>query len=747
VALLGLQVPLVLLLYPQYPGLLLLACGLLQAGAVAALLKGRRPHQDQSDQAPNHFFDALGAIGDRLITSLSLETLADSALSQMDQVVDYTTVTIALLGHITLIRRKQHGCPEIETLTSLPDSFAAWMEPLEDAPIQMRQTADSLIIVIQIDHQVRGYLLLTAPLNGSFSADAIERLRLVAKLIGVALRSVATYESLQVTVDELDRLYRATSVLFDAANLTTLGQQIAEAIVREFGQMDCGVMLLDRDTGNIRRLARSGSYQVAASFPLHRDGPGLVAEAVRTGEIVYVADVRQDDRYIVGMPNTRSELVIPLKSRIQGVLGALDLQSEKIAAFGERDQRLLAAFAERVAVAIGNMLLYETLQNFALDREYQVIKRTEELQRAKERAETILNSTSDTLILTLPDGRIEQSNGAFYNLFGYDYDEEFDWPLERLLAPDSRDSLCQHLNEALSNRRASRLEVVACRKDGSQFDADVVLSPIFRQNEQACEGIVCSLRDISQRKQMENELREALAKERELRELKSRFISMTSHEFRTPLATILATSTLLSNYSDRMDEAKRRRQFEKIEAQIDYMIHLLDGVLTIGRIEAGRMPVDISLIAPAAFFEELAEEFRQMHPTHPLDFVCVGHPDQLPADDKLLREIVNNLLSNAVKYSPPGSTVHLHLTYRADALEIRVQDHGIGIPERDQPHLFEPFHRAENVGTAPGTGLGLAIVKHAVELQGGTVRFISRVGEGTTFIVTLPLPQEIEVTP
>jgi signal transduction histidine kinase len=289
------------------------------------------------------------------------------------------------------------------------------------------------------------------------------------------------------------------------------------------------------------------------------------------------------------------------------------------------------------------------------------------------------------------------------------------------------------------------LEVIAVCKDGFRFDADLVLSPIVeRHTNGECKGIVCSLRDISEHKRMEQELREALMQERELLELKTRFVSMASHEFRTPLATILATSNLLNNYIDRMDEAKKEHQFKKIHDQITYMTGLMDDVLSISRMEAGRTPIILEPLLLHDFAEEIAEEFEQTQPNHTLDFKLIGEPFVMPMDPKLMRKIINNLLTNAAKYSPSGSTVYFKVEYQAEGVTLSVRDEGIGIPESDQARLFEAFHRAENVGTTPGTGLGLSIIKNAVELHHGQISFESLVNQGTTFTVYIPREDVLE---
>jgi len=264
--------------------------------------------------------------------------------------------------------------------------------------------------------------------------------------------------------------------------------------------------------------------------------------------------------------------------------------------------------------------------------------------------------------------------------------------------------------------------------------------------------VVAIVRNISDRKQAEDELRETLKTEKELNELKSRFISTASHEFRTPLTAIMSSAELLEHYSQKWSEQKKNVHFERIYSNIQHMTQLLDDVLLLGKAEAGKLEFQPSPINVIQFCCCLVEElqlsmgrqhtmiFTPQYLDTELDSSAGSNPCTSAAlDEKLLLHILSNLLSNAIKYSPIGSTIQLILTCLDSHVEIQIQDQGIGIPDEDQTRLFEVFHRAKNVGERPGTGLGLAIVKNAVDLHGGFITVKSQVGVGTTFTVTLPL--------
>lgn len=245
---------------------------------------------------------------------------------------------------------------------------------------------------------------------------------------------------------------------------------------------------------------------------------------------------------------------------------------------------------------------------------------------------------------------------------------------------------------------------------------------------------------IIQRKRVEEEVRQALKRERELNELKSRFVSMTSHEFRTPLSVISLSAGMLENYSHRWDSERKAQHFQRIQTSIQQMIRLLDDVLFIGKEDAGKIVLKLVPLQLKAFCRELVEEMQLAATTqHFLIFESEGHDAEVYLDEKLLRQILSNLLSNAIKYSPQGSTVSLKLIHQTEAAVFQVQDSGIGIPLEEQHALFESFYRASNVGSISGTGLGLAIVKKSVDLHKGQITVESQVDSGTTFTVMLPL--------
>ncbi len=246
--------------------------------------------------------------------------------------------------------------------------------------------------------------------------------------------------------------------------------------------------------------------------------------------------------------------------------------------------------------------------------------------------------------------------------------------------------------------------------------------------------------DITEAKRVEEEINKTLQREKELNELKSNFISMTSHEFRTPLSTVLLSTEMLEHYADKLSPDKKQKLYQQIGTGIGRMVQLLDDVLSINKADAGKVvfnPVSLNL---EDFCQELLAEMQLTAGNkHTIVFAMSGDCSKAMMDESLLRHILSNLFSNAIKYSPQGGQINFQLSCHNFEATFIIQDSGIGIPVEDQKRLFESFHRAKNVGNIQGTGLGLSIVKRMVDLHQGTITVESEEGVGTKFIVTVPL--------
>jgi PAS domain S-box-containing protein len=372
---------------------------------------------------------------------------------------------------------------------------------------------------------------------------------------------------------------------------------------------------------------------------------------------------------------------------------------------------------------------------------------TEQKQRDEQLRllQSVVVNTNDAVIITeaeptdAPGPRILYVNEAFTRISGYQPEEVLGQTPRILQGPKTDPAELQRVREALARWEPITVEVINYRKDGSEFWNEFSLVPVADRKGWYTHWIAVQ-RDTTARKRAD-EIRLALEREKELSALKIRFFSMASHEFRTPLSTVLAAAQVLENSQPEWDNTEKRlRNLHRIQDSVKNMVQLLDDILTINRAETGNLAFNPKPLNLELYCRHFVEEMNLNAGTQNMPtFTCHGTVRPINADEKLMRSILSNLLSNAIKYSPQGGNVDLTLEYQADTALLKVQDWGIGIPLEDQKHLFEPFHRGKNVRTIPGTGLGLVVVKKCVDLHHGTIQFASEPNIGTTCLVTLPL--------
>ncbi len=364
-------------------------------------------------------------------------------------------------------------------------------------------------------------------------------------------------------------------------------------------------------------------------------------------------------------------------------------------------------------------------------------QQTEEaLHETEARYWDLFENANDLIQSVTPEGKFIYVNRAWREALGYSDTEVDNLSILDIIECDSHAHCMEIFERVMLGEKIDKVETTFITKFGKKLIVEGSVNCKLVGGKPVSTRSI--FRDITERKQAEAEIQTALVKEKELSELKSRFISTASHEFRTPLSIILMSARLLEQFSQQASESQKTLYFERIKNATKRMNNLLDDVLLVGKSESGKAVINGAYINLTKFCQELVEEMQMsVGSKHTINFVSQGN-DNAYLDEKLLHHILSNLLSNAIKYSPQGGEVSFKLLGEPNQVTLEIMDCGIGIPPNDIEQLFGFFHRGSNVKSIPGTGLGLSIVKQYVDLHGGTITVNSEVGIGTTFIVVLP---------
>lgn len=383
----------------------------------------------------------------------------------------------------------------------------------------------------------------------------------------------------------------------------------------------------------------------------------------------------------------------------------------------------------------------------AVNRDITELKQTERAAlRFEEKFKTLFDESLDiVIILDAETGDIISANSALNRALGYLPDDIIGQHFSIFL-PDEEQLQDDELMDQVQTVGAIFASQQFRRADGTLCPMDMTAAVIPWEDQQA---VLCTMRDISERLLLEEELietrlmRRGLEREREVIRMQEEFLAMVSHDFRTPLSVIVSSGDILIRYHDRLTDERRSEHMMIIRDQARYMTTLLDDVLSLSKARAGHLELSLSQIDMSQFCRGLIDEISLQQTNdagkmHHISLSIEGDLSAASMDARVLRRVVMNLLSNAMKYSPQGTEISLRLSRDNENMCVIVHDQGIGVPEKDLPHLFEPFRRASNAISIEGTGLGLAIVNENVKLLGGTINCTSAEGEGATFTVCLP---------
>lgn len=343
------------------------------------------------------------------------------------------------------------------------------------------------------------------------------------------------------------------------------------------------------------------------------------------------------------------------------------------------------------------------------------------------------------------DGSWLRVNRKLCEILNYHPDELLMCTFQDITHPDDLALDLVYIQEMLEDKRNSySMRKRYVRRDGSVMWANLTVA-LVRDEKGLPDYFISVIEDISRLIETETALQAALEREKELHELKTRFVEMASHEFRTPIATVWALTDSLRFYRHQMDDAKIDQRMERIQTQLRHLVSMMDDVLLLSEMQADKLEFAPRVLDFNQLCCDVINECQTLLDDQ-REITYQGDPalTDVWLDSQVIQQLLNNLLSNAIKYSPPEQPIMLRSACHSNTLILTVQDRGMGIPERDLPHLFEPFHRGSNVRMIAGTGLGLTLVKESVTLHGGMISVESQLGSGSTFCVTIPLQRPIE---
>ncbi len=389
-------------------------------------------------------------------------------------------------------------------------------------------------------------------------------------------------------------------------------------------------------------------------------------------------------------------------------------------------------------------------------------------------------AVSEGIIVVNKEQIVVATNGSANDIFGYDTDELIGKPLNTLIPQKYHHNHAGHFKNFVNHSEKRNMgkgrDLFGVRKDGTEFPVEAGLNPFSIYDNHYVMALIIDITDrkeqerqiqelniqlekkvekrteelhhtiqelkdeVKLRKEAEAKTKESLKKEQDLNELKTKFLSLVSHEFKTPLSGILTSATLTGKYTKEEQQEKREQHLDTIKSKVKYLDNILNDFLSIERLETGKATYKFSTFPLSKVINEVVYNANMLLK----DGQRINYPDDiddtiLEFDEKILELVLSNLINNAIKYSGENTTIDLQVSVKKNILTFRIVDQGIGIPEREQEFIFKRYFRAENALLDQGTGIGLNIVKSHLENLGGTITFISKESEGSTFEVQIPI--------
>jgi len=533
---------------------------------------------------------------------------------------------------------------------------------------------------------------------------------------------------------------RVTGYLLAMKNITA--EKNAEIALRQSEERYRLVSGLMSDSAHHFERAENGEIKLSWTLGTQTDKAlgwpeGSLSDAEAIHRIIHPDDVKQVQESI---ERTLEGYETLNQYRIRNVQGSYLWYSVHRRPIWNLQQSQVIAFI----VAMKDITLAkraeEALRQANQELEQRVAARTASLEKIKNQLEAIFNNSGDSILLLDETFKMIEANETCNSLFNRGRYLYLGSPFTQHLTAADTAIFQQAITAVSQTDTVQQIELSLLRrpKTAKTVDIEVSISQIFDAYDDT-KGYILNIRDISTRKQTAQALRTALETEQEVSHLKTRIISVASHEFRTPLTAILTTAETLQLFRSRLSEKSINERLSTIIDQVEHLGHITEDMLQLTRLEAQTNPINLVPYDIDQFCKTIVEGFYTQEKYHGrIDYQCIISNKIASIDQHLMNQAISNLVQNGLKYSDPSSKVQLRLTRQQNQLHIAVADQGIGIPKSDLKRLFTPFNRASNVGAISGTGLGLSIAQRAIETHGGRIEVDTQVGEGSTFTIIIP---------
>lgn len=584
-----------------------------------------------------------------------------------------------------------------------------------------------------------------------FDQYDLEFIELLSKWVGYTITQKETLEALdndkvklesqnlelQLKEAYLTAINEFVTKLLDNESIEDIAWEISENVIESFGYEDCVIYIIDEENACLEQVAAYGpkkdkNRKIVDPITIEF-GKGIVGSVALSGKAEIVNDTSKDDRYIQDDQQRLSEISVPIIADGQ-VIGVIDSENAKKDYF-----------------TITHLSTLKTIANLAANRikhaiaKRQQLKAEEELKDSELKLRNILHSAIDGVISINDKGIITEWNRQAEAIFGFEALEIIGKTLQETIIPHNfREQHVKGMGHYMKTGAGpvlnQKIEISALRKNGEEFPIELAIIPVVTKGEHSFTAFVS---DITVQKKVQEEMEKALQKEKELNELKSRFVSMTSHEFRTPLTTIKQNIDLI-NYRLENKLPDHAAEFSKyilrVESEIKRVTDLMNDILMLGKIDAGKVSMKLHEVDFVDYTKNIIDKLSENRADkRRMEMTIAGVPRKVNIDPSLFDHILNNLISNAFKYSEGENNPELLLHFNElNNMQIHVKDYGIGIPEKDHKSLFQSFYRATNVKNIQGSGLGLSIVREFTLMHGGDIQFTSEAGKGTEFILDIP---------